>query len=131
MPTYFEQREKIIQAYFRDEIKPYERNFCFCGTLCNNTDEWFGMAMSFHNDSHGYRGRDFVQMETVLLMEVDVEVGPDYEDQLFKGMCAALDVLKEIHRSRGEDVDTEPATPFIQRKPKEVCNGYGVRSQLC
>jgi len=31
-------------------------------------------------------------------------------------MCAALDVLKEIHRSRGEDVDTEPETPFVKRQ---------------
>lgn len=38
--TYFEARNKIIEAYFRDEIEPWECKFCFCGNLCNNTTEW-------------------------------------------------------------------------------------------
>lgn len=31
----------------------------------------------------------------------------NYEEGLFEGMVKALEVLKEIHRSRGENVDEE------------------------
>ena len=36
------------------------------------------------------------------------------EDKLFEGMCAALEVLKQIHKERGEDVDSVPE--FKKRK---------------
>ena len=31
--TYNEAYSKIIDAYFRDEIRAMDSNFCFCGTL--------------------------------------------------------------------------------------------------
>lgn len=31
-----------------------------------------------------------------------------YEDYLFEGMCAALEVLKDIHKKRGEEVEFKP-----------------------
>ncbi len=151
MPTYFEQREKIIQAYLSEDIQPFEPKFCFCGTLCNHTANWFyGQSEVPENfqprhmrySSFGYAGIELYAMEEALLKTIHSELGSTeliyssedhygddleskdgFEDALFLGMCAALDVLKEIHRSRGEDVDTEPATPFIQRNLQEVCNG--------
>ncbi len=105
--AYQQARDKIIQAYFRDEIKPLDAKFCFCGTLCDNKSEWHDPPM--HKPLLEYTGEQFRQMELALWLPFGVSnilsSHPNYEEFLFLGMCAALDVLKEIHRSRGEDVD--------------------------
>src|SRR5688500_13377157 len=96
-PSYKEQYDRIIEAYFKDEIKPLDSKFCFCGTLCDNTYEWHG-ASGRHNDSHGYYSFEFVKMENAILCKMrdvlDNSIlrsfsSPKYEDALFKGMCAA------------------------------------------
>lgn len=113
--TYKEAYDKIIEAYFKDEIEPLDPKFCFCGTLCNNDATWFGNSLSIqgritnfdYRDFNGYTKEQFVEMEAALLKHTsflrydDI----DYENALFNGMCAALDVLKQIHKERGEDVD--------------------------
>ena len=108
--TYAQAYNLIIDAYFKDEINPGNPFFCFCGTLCDNTHAWYGSRMSgYHYGSHGYTGDDFVRMEKALCSnQRNKGNDPHYEDSLFNGMCAALEVLKEIHRSRGEDVDSVP-----------------------
>lgn len=121
--TYPEAYNKIIEAYFKDEIQPLDAHFCFCGTLCNNSSGWFGLPRALHYPLAGYSGDDFVKMERALLDTMSDN--PDerfpytyeknYEELLFKGMSAALDVLKEIHRSRGENVD-EGIPAFTKRK---------------
>lgn len=113
--TYKQAYDLIIEAYFKDEIKPYRRSFCFCGTLAGN---------KFWDDTpiHGYSVSDFGKMEMALLTPLGCRIYKpgltaggisegdiEYEDLLFAGMSAALDVLKEIHRSRGENVDELPA----------------------
>lgn len=120
--TYKDAYDKIIQAYFKDEIKPMNKHFCFCGTL--GVEWWTG--------SGDYRIAEYQRMEFALLSEMGV-VGifragpsvcqfistgdpskhPKYEDTLFNGMCAALEVLKEIHRSRGENVDEVKLTKRV------------------
>lgn len=119
---YSEAYSKIIEAYFRDEIKPNDINFCFCGTL-QGSGKWYAGKHPELKYSHP----DFRKMELQLFTPfgeyVDFEGDcpcfkdnrnpeqniPDYEGKLFEGMCAALDVLKQIHRERGEDVDNLPA----------------------
>jgi hypothetical protein len=114
--TYKQAFDLITEAYIKDEIRPYECSFCFCGTLANNTSEWVGC-----NLVNGYSGSDFREMESALLDFIGysfkdetwvginkLENHPRWEDVLFNGMCAALEVLKEIHRERGEDVDGVP-----------------------
>lgn len=132
--TYKQAYDKIIEAYFKDQIQPYEPKFCFCGTLSGGSNWERGM----------YNGRELRLMEASLLKtlraetlgfigepvmveEASPELGcghlayyeprqtngsieeiiehPNYETALFNGMVAALGTLKEIHRSRGEDVD--------------------------
>lgn len=116
-PTFRESYDKIIDAYFKDEIKPMRPDFCFCGTLhggrgwCRN-EEW-----------EAYSAIDFILMEDALLTplipygarkwdtlyrmpgqwggRLDIEL-EGYEDALFIGMCAALKVLESIHKKRGE-----------------------------
>ncbi len=123
MPTYKEQYDKIIQAYFRDEIKPYRMSFCFCGTLTGG-NSW---TRYIDNSWSPYKGKEFSAMENALLSTIkkltiggdpleiflgaygqrEVANHPNYETALFEGMCAALEVLKEIHISRGEKIDEE------------------------
>lgn len=136
MLTYAQAYDKIIQAYFKDEIKPFRANFCFCGTLNNGDIGWVEGQIC----STGYTGKQLLYMEKALFIPLTrcglkilkkypidncnqiedwQEVGehPEYEDALFAGMSAALDVLKEIHRSRGEDVDGD-LKPFVKRELK-------------
>lgn len=123
---------KITEAYIKDEIKPYDGEFCFCGTLAG-FNAFVGNSKGWYTNI--YKFDDLLEMEFALLSTIKEKTlgggdiyfqwednerpsvirHPNYEDALFEGMCAALDVLKEIHRSRGEDVD-EIQTQFTQRK---------------
>lgn len=115
--TYKEAYDKIIEAYFKDEINPMDASFCFCGTLCDGDIGWHGCTHGrVHNDFMFYRGVEYVRMERALLDTIREFHGyyiksdnPGYEDALFEGMSAALDVLKQIHIERGEIVDELPS----------------------
>lgn len=124
--TYKEAYDKIIEAYFKDEIKPCDAEFCFCGTLCDNSRAWHKSSIwAVHRNFGTYRGREYVRMEGALLGTISRELGcnalmyddeelkrifkTEYEDALFSGMCAALDVLKQIHIERGEIIDDLPS----------------------
>lgn len=122
--TYRQAYDKIIEAYFKDEIKPWDAEFCFCGNLCDKSGEWYMLAIPNNMViTKGYRGFEFHMMERALLdtmyeMNVFASTNVDtkkYEDALFAGMVKALDVLKEIHRSRGENVD-EDIPAFTKRE---------------
>lgn len=109
--TYKQAFDKITEAYIKGEIRPYNSNFCFCGTLCDGSSEWrnddYGGIFSngVHKDFMFYTGKQYAEMERVLLMAIYRHTDENYEELLFNGMTAALEVLKEIHRDRGEDVD--------------------------
>lgn len=117
--TYRQAYDKIIDAYFKDEIKPNSSKFCFCGNLNeNNNDYW--VSFRFKNTGIYYLGTELQKMEDALFTNIEKIMGPIkkmcdyelercplYEDALFAGMCAALEVLKQIHRDRGENVDEE------------------------
>lgn len=116
--TYKEAEGKIFDAYFRDEIKPYDNKFCFCGTLSPD-DLWHHQFINGET-KYFYTEREYSMMERALLDEIHILAGesknmihvfieesPDWEDILFKSMCAALEVLKDIHRERGEKVDED------------------------
>lgn len=129
---YSEAYDKIIQAYFKDEIKPFHPQFCFCGTLNNGDGNWVDEKVC----SAGYKGRELLRMELALFTPLqacgltiigstmdntnDVEDSflvhkhPAYEAALFEGMSAALAVLKSIHEKRGEIIDETPA--FTKRE---------------
>jgi hypothetical protein len=139
--TYKQAYDKIIEAYFKDEIKPYNGQFCFCGTLAG-----FVISNAFEQPDN-YRGwptneyssNELNKMEVALLYAIYNGVNgtgniyepfaydmtetrertishPNYENALFAGMCAALEVLKDIHRARNENVDEVPV--FTKRNLK-------------
>lgn len=39
-PTYKEQYDKIVRAYLRNELEPFENCACFIGNLLNGTTMW-------------------------------------------------------------------------------------------
>jgi len=121
--TYPEAENKIIQAYFRDEIKPMNPSFCFCGTL-NGSDSWCIARRGFDWPDN-YTRAEYAKMEAALLNELrpfgvrnfsripggwtgDIDENIGYEDALFIGMSKALEVLKQIHIDRGENIDPVP-----------------------
>ena len=119
--TYKEAYDKIIQAYFNDEIRPMNCKFCFCGTL--SPDERWALKRTGSEVVYPYTYDEYNRMENALFgitplsstnrLRTFAERGPwsaeVYENALFEGMCEALDELEEIHRERGEDVDSLPA----------------------
>lgn len=137
-PTYEQQWQKITEAYMRDEIKPYNSTFCFCGTLCDKSSKWYGDVMTYHHSQNGYEGNDFVKMETALLTVINnrlklslfsnfIDVDgiikryfehPDYESALFLGMTEALEVLRQIHAERCDVTAIE--IPLVKRSLNPV-----------
>jgi hypothetical protein len=126
---YSEAYDKIIQAYFKDEIKPANATFCFCGTLSGGS----GWKQEFEEIVEPYTYNEYGKMEKALFSAwpniIQISPGhvpsalhvinrsrrlPDFEDKLFEGMCAALEVLKQIHISRGEVIDETPS--FTKRQ---------------
>lgn len=128
--TYREAYDKIIDAYFKNEIQPMNMHFCFCGTL--SPEKGWKDADSHRKREYPYSYEEYTTMERALfsgmtenwdnpqfikMMQYSQTSHPDYEEQLFKGMSKALDELKKIHIERGENIEETPA--FIKRQLKE------------
>lgn len=127
LPTYTEQFNKITEAYIKGEIEPNNTKFCFCGTLEGRRGDWYYKAHFGGNGTTVYSVGELVRMEAALFKQFPETVWdcvpffscsytriPDYEDKLFNGMVAALEVLKQIHIERGEIIDDAPQ--FQKRK---------------
>jgi hypothetical protein len=116
LPSYQTQFNKITEAYIKGEIQPYNESFCFCGTLSNGSC-WYEADM--YPEKHVYSYKQYDMMEDALLREtIENESHPLFEDYLFSGMCAALEVLKQIHIERGQVIDDAPV--FIKRKELNI-----------
>lgn len=95
-------------------------------------DKFIERPMMELRAKHFYSGYEYYAIEDALLTTIkniafpdseskystvdlfhEPEDNPKYEEALFKGMCAALEVLKQIHISRGETIDE---TAFIKRE---------------
>lgn len=124
LPSYKTQFNKITEAYIKDEIRPMDRSFCFCGTLENGDYKWIDEKTAI---GLTYTYQEYSRMEDALLNELTdfhvYKIGDDgwhgnacpelsnpaeYEPALFKGMCNALEVLKQIHIEKGEVIDDTP-----------------------
>lgn len=129
--THKEARDKLVEAYLNDKIHPYDITSCVCGILNDHKGDWFSCVVThtalrchYHNDTQYYSGVELYDMEHALLQhlhevfknktkydphvnKVHISKLPNYEDELFIGFCKSLDVLKEIHIRRGENVDED------------------------
>lgn len=143
---YNEAYNKIIEAYFNDEIEPYDSQFCFCGSLAGG-ENWktagysnaqlrkmeAALLETIHGDTIGFIGKPVYVTEMFTGMAGDhlayyetqqengseskVKSHPNYESALFGGMVKALEVLKQIHIERGEVIDETPAFTKRQLQP--------------
>jgi hypothetical protein len=118
-PTFRESYDLVIDAYFKDQINPYDNDFCICGTLAG-TAKW----NNFGRERVGpYSYGEYKRIEMGLLHGINIHlchIGAPmmkthdkefqatsvFEDALFYGMTKSLDVLKEIHESRGEVIES-------------------------
>lgn len=138
LTTYKECRDAIIEAYFKNEIKPYCPDFCFCGTLSPAEETPNGMFKLWNYPAvadyskHFFTKSDYMKMEEALLIalgnkrtsygdfywETMAGASPhddDYEKQLFQGMSNALDVMRDIFIERGLPIEDEYAV-FVKRE---------------
>ncbi len=134
MLTYKQAYDRLTEAYIKDQIQPYNPEFCFCGTLNDSSPQWFNSSCAEkqankHNDGIHYSGEELFAMENEFLNHLHVKLNtaekydpfslirkgivytiyhPQYEQVLFEAFCKALDVLKQIHIDRGEVIDEVP-----------------------
>lgn len=57
---YLKQREKIVQAYFKNKLNPYSGCACFVGNLLNNTTKWTQCRV--FTDDDGFLASDKVEI---------------------------------------------------------------------
>lgn len=64
LPNYQTQFNKITEAYIKDEIKPLDPQFCFCGTLSPDSN-WRNKEL-FTKHEYDYSWNEFGEMEQSL-----------------------------------------------------------------
>jgi len=128
-PTFKEQSEKIIQAYLKCEINAGDACACFVGNLLNNKGEWIDGRHSFeygkvdpnknmrsraieciNQESNSlYTLQEILELEEKFMTERYTRTGNDMnrEDALFNAMTSTLEMLKQIHISKGEVIEDE------------------------
>lgn len=124
-PTYKQQYDKIIDAYFKDEIKPMQSQFCFCGTLAPNRNwrgQWSGLAYPYtpsqYNRLEDALFEPMIDVLSLSLHDPEIKNTSKYEDDLFLGMCNALEVLRQIHIEGGEVIEDQPT--FTKRQLQAI-----------
>lgn len=134
MNTYKEQFDKLTRAYINDEVNPYSECACFVGNLLDGSREWAKFRRgdcykgkgevfiaSFPID--GYTTHEIVALENCFMEyiwenikdkhEKFTDCSPVYnelqnkEDVLFEAFEKTLALLKEIHISKGENIEEE------------------------
>ena len=132
-PTYQEQFNKLTEAYIRNKVNPYWGCARFVGNLLNNNGDWeIGreLKVSCQKPDYDYSIKsgncissvlkkecnnlydaiDIFELEKKFLRSYNTSLaeGIDREDALFKAFEVTLDLLKQIHISKGEIIDQEP-----------------------
>lgn len=107
-------------------------NYGIAGKVCNVDEEEYQQDIHLIRGS-GYTPSEIMYMENNFLTIIDentyhslkkdgyISVGddhPDYENALFLAMDSTLEILKSIHQSKGENVDT--SVSFSKRKMEVV-----------
>lgn len=122
-PTYEQQWQKLTEAYLRGEMQPCNSCCCFIGNLLNGNSDWASgrtfdytkpdtpaipipslvhfTSKAIIKESNGYYSvEEILNMETIFL---NVACNSDdYNEGIFEGMTAALEVLRKIHEAKGD-----------------------------
>jgi len=135
-PTFEEQYQKIVSAYYKNELNPLQSCACFIGNMLNNNETW-SRGRDFYNRSHGWNimeecdksqvesaleclkqeSNSFYTIADIIKLEqnflrisipinciINAHGHKIREDNLFKAMESTLEMLREIHESKGEIV---------------------------
>lgn len=129
-PTFQEQYQKIVDAYYKEELEPWNGCACFVGNLLNKKDTWCNAryveigemqtnspileeVLTFVNkESNGlYSYQEVINLEQNFLNiaynrknSLWFVKGNQTEDSLFAAMESTLQMLRKIHESKGEVV---------------------------
>lgn len=113
-PTFREQYDKIVGAYMRDELRPFEACSCFVGNLLGGADWAFvylskqerqGVESFIARASGGlYTPMQVLSMERLFMSHFYGLSGVN-EDTLYSAMEATLQTLRDIHESNGEVIE--------------------------
>lgn len=140
--NYKQQFDKLTEAYANNKVSPYDSCACFVGNMLNGNDKWIssregntliGFIMknleyvnkAIEEEAEGYYTAkeifdiEFVFMYTIrrgVVDTVNYVHSKNWEDILFEGFEAALELLKEIHISKGEDIDSQFIPKFVKRE---------------
>lgn len=122
MISFKTQYEKLVRAYVLNKVKPMNPCACFIGNLLNGCDDWwvFKRASSIelfteeelelaytaiYKETKGtYSVKELLQMEG-LFMRIWKRYGKN-EESLFKAFETTLMLLRQIHESKGESIDS-------------------------
>jgi hypothetical protein len=129
-PTFEIQYQKIVSAYYKNELKPLSSCACFIGNLLNNNSEWanarcyVNMIEDFEWYMHDF-GINTIKEESKGLYSIEEIIGMESsfiqlcfpgespgkrnadllkEENLFNAMVSTLEMLRKIHESKGEIV---------------------------
>jgi hypothetical protein len=129
-PTFEQQYQKIVSAYYKNELNPFSGCACFIGNLLNNNSNWEGcrtfksQGQSYLDDLHDdwveearwaiteesyglYTPQDIIDLENNFLKNLDYDAYLNrqcVEDEIFNAMVSTLEMLRKIHESKGEIV---------------------------
>lgn len=128
-PTYKEQFDKLTRAYINNEVKPFDHCACFIGNLLNGKDEWFHCKMMLgrinpekeeydigkqviDEESNGlYTPEEIIDLEYTFMCEYQDGDGHRCdsvsEERLFTAFENGLEHLKQIHISKGENIEEQ------------------------
>ncbi len=128
--SFEKQYQKIVNAYYKNELNPLDGCACFVGNLLNNTGGWelcrnyitgkvfkdkesiFYGQQEIQKEANGfYTSQNIVDLENKFLeicfhgreRSTDILTNRKItEDTLYNAMESTLEILKEIHISKGE-----------------------------
>jgi hypothetical protein len=138
-PTFKEQFDKITRAYFNDELKPLNSCACFIGNIFDKDSRWQWIREFDTTEDNCSRWRgiknerypwmrdaaseyikfffngfysceDIINMESNFLTIWDAKGGRT-EQSLFEAMDSTLDMLRRIHESKGEIIESYEFKP--------------------
>lgn len=118
MITFKQQFDKLTEAYIRGEVDAFDCKKCFVGNLLNGNGDWMdcrgdigeltdekGLKTIISIEANGF----YTPLEIIQLEERFMDLAPlpsrQHEDLLFEAFSKTLDLLKQIHESKGEIVE--------------------------
>ncbi len=139
-PTFKEQYQKIVSAYYKNKLTPFDNCACFIGNMLNQNVDWqyirdygpkgksiisrsirclnIGASAIKFESGNLYTTEEILILENNFMKVLDsFSWSPPPEDNLFNAMESTLLLLRQIHESKGEIIEDYNFT-----KRELICN---------